>query len=72
MEISSSHERHVFTQVQTPYRLYAKRAEAALVAGLAAQSSTRLEIYDLVFLFPPALSPDPGDDQPMDAASTRA
>ena len=46
-----------------------KRAEAALVAGLAAQMQTQNEIYRLIYTPLPA---DPGDDQPMDVAITRA
>ena len=46
-----------------------KRAEAALVAGLAAQMQTRSEIHLLVY---PPLPADPGDDQAMDVAITRA
>ena len=47
-----------------------KRAEAALVAGLAAEMQTQNEIYRLIYL--PPLPADPGDDQAIDVAITRA
>jgi hypothetical protein len=47
-----------------------KRAEAALVAGLAAQMQTQNGIYRLTYT--PPLPADQGDDQAMDVAITRA